>query len=219
MTDPAAPPPETDDHDSAPRIAVREVATAQQRNLEHVEVPGEIDLSSPAVRPDALDRPADDLRTAGRSRLRAARSTWRSRASTPGSARTRSRPAGSADRRPRPSRTCGSVSDIRIVRTLCDTNPGFTARSAMNDRISSDAPTSSTSASATSATTRIDRALFCRNPLPDRPPLSFSVRFRSTRTPERQARDPRARPPAREQAEHQTGRQRDRIEARRASRR
>ena len=76
---------------------------------------------------------------------------------------------------------CGSVSDIRSVSTLCDSNPGFTARNFMNERISSEAPTSSTSASATSTTTRIERVLFWRKPLPDRPLLSLSVRLRSTR--------------------------------------
>ena len=46
-------------------------------------------------------------------------------------------------------------------------------------RISSAEPISSTSASATSVTTRIDRALFCRKPVPDRPLASLSVVVRS----------------------------------------
>jgi predicted ATPase len=53
-----------------------------------------------------------------------------------------------------------SVIDMRRVNTLCGLKPGFTERNARNDRISSEAPTSSTSASATSTMTRIERALF-----------------------------------------------------------
>ena len=45
--------------------------------------------------------------------------------------------------------------------------------------MSSADPMSSTSASATSTTTSIERALFCRKPVPDRPPLSLSVVVRS----------------------------------------
>ena len=45
--------------------------------------------------------------------------------------------------------------------------------------MSSAEPTSSTSASATSTTTRIERALFWRKPVPERPLLSFSVVVRS----------------------------------------
>ena len=46
-------------------------------------------------------------------------------------------------------------------------------------RISSAEPISSTSASATSMTTRTERTLFCRKPVPERPLLSFSVVVRS----------------------------------------
>ena len=46
-------------------------------------------------------------------------------------------------------------------------------------RMSSADPMRSTSASATSTITRIDRTLFCLNPLPERPLLSFSVVVRS----------------------------------------
>ena len=58
-------------------------------------------------------------------------------------------------------------------------NPGSTRPSATAVRISSADPISSTSASATSTTTRTERTLFCRNPVPDRPALSFSVVVRS----------------------------------------
>ena len=73
------------------------------------------------------------------------------------------------------------MSDICIVSTLRASKPGSTLRRAPNVRISKAAPTSSTSANAISVTTRIDRALFCRNPLPARKPLSLSVAFRSVR--------------------------------------
>ena len=53
------------------------------------------------------------------------------------------------------------------------------APSAIAVRISSADPMSSTSASATSTTTRIERTLFCRKPVPERPLLSFSVVVRS----------------------------------------
>ncbi len=102
---------------------------------------------------------------------------------TPGSARRRSRPFVTSC-----CTACGSwyrdpASDIRIVSTFVASKPGSTPPSAAADRISSAAPTSSTSASATSVTTRIERALFWRKPVPERPLLSFSVLVRSAWEP------------------------------------
>src|SRR5687768_881054 len=74
---------------------------------------------------------------------------------------------------------CGPVIDIRIVSTLLASNPGSTRPSAIAERISSADPISNVSASATSVTTRIERVLFWRNPVPDRPPVSFNVVVRS----------------------------------------
>ena len=71
------------------------------------------------------------------------------------------------------------VIDMRMVNTLSALKPGSTRLSATADRMSKAEPTSKVSASATSVTTRIDRVLFCRNPVPDRPPVSFNVEVRS----------------------------------------
>ena len=75
---------------------------------------------------------------------------------------------------------CGPVSDIRIVKTLRASKPGFTCRTARKVRISRAAPTSSTRASAISVVTSSARVLWC-NPVPLRLLLSFKLLFKSAR--------------------------------------
>ena len=153
------------------------------RDLEHLEVAGRDRHPAAAAVERSLavggERPTDDAErqaVAALERHAARRARVRRRRESRAAARRRrARPA-----RPLPpSRTARPFSDIRIVSTLCVSNPGSTRPSAIAVRMSSAEPTSSTSASATSTTTRIERALFCRNPVPERPLLSFSVVVRS----------------------------------------
>src|SRR4051812_44042712 len=69
--------------------------------------------------------------------------------------------------------------DICMTSVLRDSKPGFTARSAIDVRISSAAPIRRTSASANSNVTRRARVLFCRKPDPDRLLVSLSVALKS----------------------------------------
>ena len=73
------------------------------------------------------------------------------------------------------------MSDIRIVNTFRASKTGFTCRIATDVRISSAAPTSSTSASAISVVTSSARVRLWRSPVPLRWPLSFNVLFKSAR--------------------------------------
>ena len=71
------------------------------------------------------------------------------------------------------------ASDVWNVNTLRGSRPGSTDRNPTKLRISSAAPTSSTSASAISATTSAERMRLWRTPVPERPLASFSVDTRS----------------------------------------
>ena len=96
-------------------------------------------------------------------------------ASTPGTPANRCSAARTTAAVPAVFSNRAPFKDISIVKTLCVSNPGFTERMTVNVRIKSAAPTSKIKASAISVTTKIARALFCRNPLPVRDPLSFKV--------------------------------------------
>ena len=166
------------------RVALGEGAAALDRNLEDVEVAGRDREPAAAAVRRALERPADDDERQAVAALRAARSTWRWRATTPGSARSRSTPSRTICSTPADFRKRGPVSDIRIVSTLVGVEArDRRGRSATAVRISSAEPTSRMSASATSTTTSTERVLFWRKPVPERPPLSFSVALRSAREP------------------------------------
>ncbi len=160
-------------------VALGERPPALHRDLEHLEVARRDGHPAAAAVEWAVGLAPDDLEwqtVAALQRHAARRARVRRRRGSRAAVRRRRAPAA----RPlRTSRNRGPVSDIRIVSTRDASKPGSTCDSATAVLISSAEPMSSTSASATSVTTRTERALFCRKPVPDRPLLSFSVVVRS----------------------------------------
>jgi len=98
---------------------------------------------------------------------------------TPGSAFSRSRPSRITCATPAVFSNRGPFSAISIVSKLCASNPGLTDRSAIKVRISSEAPTSNTSANETSLITSAERTMRWRMPLPAPLLLSFIEELRS----------------------------------------
>ena len=164
----------------AARVLVREGAAADDRNLEGAEV-GRRDRreAAAAVKRPVERAPFDDERQAEAALQRHAAGGAGDLDAGQGV-----QPLGAV---PHQLRHRGRLREPRAPQRhahrqhLCASKPGSTARSATNVRMNSAAPTSSTSASPISLTTSSARALFCRNPLPERPLLSLSVVFRSAR--------------------------------------
>ena len=172
-----------DDHDRRRRavVALGERAAALDRDLEHLEVAGRDRHPAAAAveRPVAVSGTADDderQAVAALQRHAARRAGVDDAGDRLAAARRRRAPPA---RRLRTSRTAApsatSASSARCARRSRDRR----APSAIAVRMSSAEPISRTSASATSTTTRIERALFWRKPVPDRPLLSLSVVVRS----------------------------------------
>src|SRR5262249_10252254 len=112
---------------------------------------------------------------------------------TPGMVRTRSRPRRIAAEAFAVFVNCGPFIHVYETTTLLASNPLSTLRREIKDRISSDEAVSSITAMAISLMTSKARVLFWRRPVAQRPPLSFSVEFRSTRAPAREGSIPNIR--------------------------